>query len=413
MPTAIRSVRDRVGPLFEKMANNRLYEEAVRAGHPTLSHFLETEDPSDPEERRAGEDAYRRMLMVADVRTASDRYGTFFAHPLSRFQESEQHRSLFPEYARRLWVGAARPAGTRAAPPIYLSSDFLEGSIQRPYDDDTTLRTIEDIQPAIPLAEIIARRRVNQSSVYRARYLTQPAAADIRMLRVTEGAELPAAKISEGTSMIRLRKFGRKLEASYEALRELPLDDFALHVRLLALQTEVDQVSAAFDVLVNGDGNANTSAESFNLTTVDTGASANAPTFLAWTGFKLKWKNPLRLTHVIAREPEMLKLLMLAAPNANPFVTSPGFPDQLRQSFTPIDTRLGDGVRFGISDDAPAGAWLGFDARLAVEHVVEAGSDIQESAKWITRQVEVLTFSFNENYAVVNPNAAKILHIDA
>jgi hypothetical protein len=119
------------------------------------------------------------------------------------------------------------------------------------------------------------------------------------------------------------------------------------------------------------------------------------------------------MTHVIAREAEMLKLLMLAAPNANPYVTSAGFPDTLRQGFTPIDTRLGDGIRFGISDDVAASTWLGFDGRLALEHVVEAGSDIQESVRWITRQVEELTFSFNENYAVINPEAAKIANLAA
>lgn len=417
-----RTMRERVGPLLERMNGRRLYDEAVAAGHPTLSAFLEVEDPSDVEERGLGLDAFQRMLAVADIRTASDRWGSFHAHTIERFREggegatAEARQGLFPEWCRRQWYGSA--SARRLAPPqaraqsMFLSPEFTVGSVQRPYDDDTTLR-MQLMEPAIPLGEVIARTRPNDGQDYRARYLTEPAVGDIRMLRVAEATELPRAKITEGSRVIRLSKFGRSLEASYEALRRLPLDDFAVYIRKLRVQTEVDQVAAALDVGLNGDGNAGTAGEVVNLTTLDPAATPPTLTLLAYLGFKLEWANPYGMTHIFGRQAAILQLLRLNIGTANLLATSQDVPAGLRQEFVPINTRLGDGVRYGITTDVPANRLVGIDGRFSIEHVEERGSQISEAERWITRQTEVLTFSFNEGFAVFDVNAVKILNLDA
>ena len=46
------------------------------------------------------------------------------------------------------------------------------------------------------------------------------------MKRITEAAELPTAKLKLGESAINIYKYGRAIEASYEALRRMTLDVF-------------------------------------------------------------------------------------------------------------------------------------------------------------------------------------------
>jgi hypothetical protein len=233
------------------------------------------------------------------------------------------------------------------------------------------------------------------------------------MLRVTEAAELPKAKISEASRVTRLYKFGRALEASYEALRRLPIDDFALHVRMLRLQTEVDQVAAALDVAVNGDGNGGTAATVYTKATLDSGMTINVLSLRAWTAFKLLWANPYTLTTVLANQDVVLDMLLLNIGTANALLASNPVPGLVNQPWTPINNRFAEGVRFGITTDAPARQIIGFDNRFAVEHITENGSDISEAERYITRQTEVLTFSMNEGYAILDQGAVKIFNLNA
>jgi hypothetical protein len=421
----ITDVKARVGPLLDQMGGMNLYREAQKQGFANLSDFLEAEDPTDADDRRLGLDAFGRMLMVKGIRTNSHPSGAYRADVLESFGTDDVARALFPEWCRRQWHGArARQSGPQVylaggdgdgqrAPAIYLSGDYTVGSIQRPYDDDPTLRMAEMI-PAIPLSEVVARTRLNDGIDYRARRLVQPvAAADIRLLRVAEGAELPEAKITETSTVLRLGKFGRKLRATYEALRRLPLDDLSLHIRLLSVQTEVDQVVAALDVMINGDGNPSTAGTSYNLTTLDPATTAQNLTVTAWLTFLTKWSNPYGMTAVLGNAGPIIKLLMLAMPNSNMPISMVPASTGIGQSFTPMNTRLAQGQRYGITADAPADKLVGFDGRFAIEHVRESGSEISESERWITRQTEVLTFSFTEGFAVLDPNSVRILNLAA
>ena len=420
MSTVVRDVRDRVGELVPKLPHvyqHRIYAEQ---GFRTLSEFMEAEDASDAAERAQGYDAFTRAMQLKDIRTTSDKYGSWFAHPLGRFGEDAESRILGAEWMRRVWDGASstraaqrrREHAQQRAQALYLSGDILPGTVAVPFEDDTALQMGPDIEPAVPLAELVARTRAIDGVDYRKRSLVTPPVGEIRLLRVAEGTELPTAKIAEAQRAIRLFKFGRRLEATYEALRRLPLDDFALHIGLLRLQTEVDQVAAALDVAINGDGNAGTPAVVYNLTALDPATTANNLTLAAWISFKLKWVNPYGLTTVLAREAEMLKLLLLNVGTGNMLAVSapaPLGPQQL----VPMNQRMADGVRFGITADAPANRIVGFDGRFAIEHVTEAGSDISEFERFITRQVETVTFSLQENFAVFDTNSVKVLNLAA
>jgi hypothetical protein len=426
--SSVDSVRHRLGDLLPQGVNRQLYDAAVGRGYANLSDFLEFDHALEPVERLRDTSGrplgvFDHLLYLKQIRSRSS--GGRPASLVESFGTDEEARALFPEWTRLQWEASRRhPSsagmlgvdgepleGTRA-PALYLSGDYIAGSIQRPYDDDRVLRMTE-VEPAIPLAEMIARTRGNAGRDYRSRRLTTPAPADVRALRVAEATELPVAKLVESSAVIQLFKYGRRLVASYESLRRLPLDDFALYIRLLGIQTEVDQVAAALDVMINGDGNPATAATTYNLTTLDPATTANNLTVAGWLGFLTTWLNPYGMTAVVGQQAAIVKMLMLTMPTVNLLATTLPVASGIQQTFTPMNTRLTQGQRYGITADAPAGKLVGFDGRFAVEQVRENNSQISESERWITSQIETLTFSFNENFASFLPGQVHILNLAA
>lgn len=414
LPT-IKQMRARVGDISERLDKDG--HENIRSimrerNLPTFSAFLEEEDRSDPEEKRAGLDAWRRLLIVRDIKTTSDPYGSYYADTVGKMGEGRAGLVILPEHIRRQWEAGQRASRQERAPAVFMSGDFLIGSIQRPWDDDMT-PVSSRLEPAIPLERIIRGTVPTDGPDLRSRFLVAPTAAETRLLRVAEGAELPAATITEGQRTIRLRKFGRLLRATYEALRRSRLDEFNTYLEEIRVQTEVDQVGAAIDVAINGDGNANTSATVYNLTALDAGTTANNLTPAAYFVFKLKWRNPFRMNVILGREAAIVKLLSLALGNANTLVGNAQLPAGLRSEFNPLTQSTADGILWGATDDVPANYLLGLDTGRAIERALENGSVISEAERWITRQVEAITLSMNEAYRVAHPLAAKMLRLDA
>lgn len=398
-------MKPRATELLRQMPN-RTIQDAAKAARMTLSAFLEVQDPSDDAEKRAGSDAFSRLLQAAEMITVGDPDGTFAADDLSAFTATPERMALFGEWAARQYR-KGQGMGLRASAQ-FLSGDYVPGTPQRPYAESPTMR-MQMVQPAIPLSEVVAITTPITGDTYRPLRLVEPTAADLRKYRVAESAELPRTKIASSNDVIRLRKFGRAIEASYEVLRRAPIDHIAILIQKIGVQSQIDQVAAAMDVLVNGDGNANTAATNYNLTTLDSAASAGTLTAKGWTAFKLKFANPYVLTTELVQEAVALQLLMLTLGNANTLMSVAGFAGQ----FTPINTNLADGSRLGVTSDAPSLKVVGFDNRFAIERVVEIGSNINEAERWILRQVEVLTMSENEAYCVWDPNASKTLNVGA
>jgi hypothetical protein len=403
-----RSTPDsRPGELLVKLAEagDTVYSDAYTRGE-NLSLHLEGLDPSkDHGSTRL--DAFGRLVRAAGIMPVTMPEIGLRAHPLQKFEEHEGTRVLIPEFIARQWRKAVtgRDPSTRA---VYLTTDNAAGSVQQPISYATTPR-YQQIAPAIPLNELVAFNTGIDSGTYQSFYLAHDVEAS-RMKRVVEATEVPAAKLVGQDRTVRLVKFGRRLDTSYEVLRRMPIDLVAFHIQRLAVQAEADKVSTVVGILVSGDGNPNTAATVFAQTALHAGSVAGTLTLRAWLAFKMKFKNPYMLTTVLSQESPALDLQLLNVGSANiPLVmiaAGSGFG-----GFRPINPGLADNVALGWIDDAPTSQIVGFDARFAVERVFEIGANIQEVQKWVTKQVNTLVMTETEGYAVLDANAVKILNI--
>jgi hypothetical protein len=394
----------RVNPAeFFRGLNANVYRAAFERGQ-SLSAFLDEEHPQT--EYKDGLDGFSRMLKMAGIKVRAFPSSGLYADKVESFFKNEQTRTLFPEFCNRKWreVIYGPMPDARA---LYSDSDDALNTVPRPIAAAAQGRWDKRIQAAIPSAALIAMTTPIDGDAYKAYYLTDNPAQQ-RKVRVGSTAEIPTAKLTGGEREVRLWKFGRALEMSYEQVRRMRIDKLAMHVQKMSVQAEIDRVATIIDVLVNGDGNSGTAPTSYNLTTLDSGTTSGVTTLKAWLAFKMKFANPYQLLVALTQDDVALKLMLLNSGSGN--VPLSQLPANVTiGSFKAINPGLADGSGLGWTADAPANKVVGVDTRFAVERVVEIGSNIQEMDKFIKNQTELLVMSEVEGYSIMDGNATKIL----
>lgn len=394
--------------IAERLANPEraieLHREALQEGMP-LSRYLEVIDPTPDGERL---DAFGRQLRSAGIVTRSNPKAGWWSSPAISFFETVQGRSLYPEWYARQWREVMYSTPQERA--ILLSSDAVLNTWERPYVDAASPAWNNQFAPAIPLAELVAQTTPISGEDYRALYLTYDEDA-LRLFRIGESAEIPMATLTSSERVIRLKKYGRGLRATYEQLRRARIDKLAQWVRWQALQAEVDKVTAAMDVIISGDGNSGTAATVIDLTDLDADATPTTLTLKAWLRFRMSFAQPYTMTTALGEVDPILQLILLNSGSANVPLAGLNLAG-VGNTLIPIN-RTADGIRYGWTEDAPTNQILGFDNRFALEHLVEVGSEIRETERFITNQTEVMTMTENSGFSVIDPAASKLLNLTA
>jgi hypothetical protein len=384
-----------------------------------FSTYLETLDPSHEHEGNFKQlDAFQRLLVVMGIRSesvhgvAASTFEDLVEASVDDYSGSnrvEVGKILAQEWLARTYRKAVNTK-TQDERAVYLSGDNAVGSSVNPFAYAMQIR-YPRLEPAIPLSALIAFETGITSDTYRAYYIAQNT-SHMHMVRVTEASEIPRAKLVGGDQDIRLTKFGRGLEVSYEQLRRLTLDRIAFHLQWLAFQAEADKVAVAIDVLVSGDGNANTAATSFNLTALDSSTTANNLTFDAWLAFRMKFLAPYVMTTILAQDSVAVKLMKLNLGSANiPYLMM--LPELAQGGFDNINPTLRNRVALGWTSDAPASKIVGFDSRWALERVYEIGATVQELDRFIANQTELITLTETEGYKIFDQAATKVMNLAA
>ncbi len=167
---------------------------------------LEAVDPTSAYEGTplAKLDAYERQLKRFDIKVSGDCCDT-----VEKFFATTESAVLFPEFLRR--------------------------SIKKGFDQ------------AI-LGDIVAAESKCDCNQYIGCVLDDSAA----YTTTSEGAELPAASVTESTSATTLLKYGRIINASYEAVRQQRLDVFAVMLTSIGIKLANSIMSSAVSTLSSG-----------------------------------------------------------------------------------------------------------------------------------------------------------------
>lgn len=323
----------------------------------SFSQVLESLDPSETYKGTAleGTDAFQRQLKRFGIRARGAG-----SDPVEKFFSTFESAVLFPEFISRV--------------------------VRQGIDE-------KNILPSI-VATVTNIDALDYRSIY------STATDDNKALRfVSEGAAIPETTIHSKENLIALRKRGRMLVASYEALRFQKLDMFSVMLRQIGNYIQQMQIADAVDVLENGDGNGN-SAPCYSIGNGPISGTAGTLTYDQlvefWTLF-----HPCEMNTMLVNPATMatlLKLSELQNPTAGLNFQGTG----------KIGTPMGAEVI--CSNAVSAGYIFGLDRRFALE-MVQAGDVCVEYDKLIDRQLERAAITSIFGFNKICQDASNILEI--
>jgi len=212
-----------------------------------------------------------------------------------------------------------------------------------------------------------------------------------QLKKTNEGAEFPRTKVTTGEQRVSLPKFGRILEASYEAIRKQRLDVFGRFLQRMGQQIGIDEFDELVTVLVNGDGNTGTAITSGRTLESATSGSIAVTDVIGWATVAA---SPYKLGRFVGKKALLQKYYNAIAGMNNP-VDQFGFIGiSLPKSYE------WDRVLTALVADT----FLGVDANYAVEMITD-GPVLVESDKIISKQLNETVVSKRSAFSVFDASA--------
>ena len=312
-----------------------------------FTRSLEEIDPSDNYRGTAleGLDAYQRQLKRFDIKVSGRDSDT-----VAKFFNTTDSAALFPEYVAR----AVR----------------------------------QGIEESNPLEALIATTTDIDALDYRAIEVLQDDDATA-LADVVEGAMLPETTIRTKETLTPLKKRGRMLTASYEAIKFQKLDVFTIMLKQIGNQIAKGQMMDLLGTIWDSE------AHVISLIDSDDGITY-ADVVNLWNAF-----SPYNLTTIIAGNNAIATLLNMAefrdshaglATHAN------------GQMITPMGAAI---VKLPVMDSV-SDTLIGIDKNYAVEKV-QAGGVMTEFDKLIDRQLERTAISTLCGFSKISNDAVQIL----
>ena len=301
----------------------------------SFTEALETLDPSDVYEgtNLAELDAYERQLKRFDIKVSGAD-----CSPVEKFFTTTESAVLFPEFLRR--------------------------AIKKGFDS---------------AVRITAAESTSESNQYIGCTLDDTAAYTF----TGESVSLPASSVSESTTAVALKKYGRIIEASYEAIRLQKLDVFAVMLKGIGIKLANSVLVNAVTVLLAGAGQI-------------TAKTAGEITYGDLT--KLYGElGGFEMNTVIASPKNVAEILGLAEMSKSAAVSA----DSIRLPF---------GAEIVKTSAVSNQFIIGIDRDFALEFI-RSSDLILESDKLIDRQLGRIAVSINCGFRKLTADAVKMLKV--
>jgi hypothetical protein len=228
---------------------------------------------------------------------------------------------------------------------------------------------------------------------------------------IPELSNIPVQSIQTTETSVKMYKHGSGLRTSYEFQRRAALDVLTPYIARIARQLEISKVTAATNILINGDG-INAAAAVVNQSTY------NTPTGITATAGLIAWQNLLYwfvqraqamypVDTVVGNWDAAFQWAMLfqrSTVNASG-VTAAANIQEVGANVANLPIPF---PKFAISSSAPAGKLIGFSKADTLEELIENGGQIAESERVIRSQQVIYTKTEVTGYRLVYGSTRQI-----
>lgn len=357
--------------------DRKMYEIAYDKGM-SFSQFLEYLNPTEPGDN-TGLDAFERQLQRFGIRIKND---PKFGMPASK---------------GNLFFNSGTPTSTVLFP------EFINRVARRALIN-------EENQVDLMVA---SWETLTGTTVYRSIYIDETQ-AQRTMGQVGQYGKFPVVEVSWSEKATTLKKYGVKLAMSYEFIRQASLPVIQMLVERIMLQSRLDEMGMALDILVSGDGETKEGAAISHLHLSDLGITGDHIDHLDYPGY-LKFLHsfyPGVCNVVIGNLNSIIHVMTMAKPSVDPvwfyqllgnMTATMGGQPRL------VNPRLAENVAFLIYDAGTVDELIAIDSRYALIGYREAGADLTETQKIIDGQWEEIIMSNTVGFANVFRSACKKL----
>ena len=315
----------------------------------SFTQALESIDPSENYKGTAleGLDAFQRQLKRFDIKVGGKN-----SDSIEKFFRTTESAALFPEYVSRA-----------------VHQGFTENDL---------------------VSRIVATTTDIDSLDYRSLAVDMTKREDV-LKDIMEGTHIPETRVSVKENLVKLRKTGRMITASYEAIKYQRIDLFTIALRQIGHSIANTQFHNAVSEILADDG----SGQDFEPIMIDSlDALSYNDLITLWASFR-----SFKLTTLIVGSEVISKLLKMeefrdSAAGLNFHATG--------NLITPY------GAEIIYFPDLPADKIIALDKSSALERV-QAGGIVTDFDKLIDRQLERASVTSTTGFAKIYNEATKFL----
>jgi hypothetical protein len=269
--------------------------------------------------------------------------------------------------------------------------------------------------------ELLATTRNITSATYESVQIddTELVANKGRKFRVSERGQFPTVKISWGETANKVDKHGVAIDGSDEFFRRANLELIGTTIARIMSYDQEGMFNDAISMLLNGDSTAaNPAAAVTTAVSLDPVNDANGDiSYKAWLKWLATWR-PYKPSLIVANIDTLILLLSMARPQADPLQMM-ALVSAIKTNNIDASVNVRDGldyfpqVDFRIVDESvmAANLILGLDPSSALERIIEIGSDLKETKRYIENQTEKLVISIADNFSKIWAPATKVLSL--
>ena len=359
----------------------KLVREAQSYGLSMRDYLTLAVSPDKSENRAlyAGLNGYEATKLALNLPHANDfERGVFLQAASNTFQTYAGTRALFPE----------------------IVDDMLKAK--------TRLEVAENI------ASIVSQSRTIDGSEMITTYMEDDA-DQRKTYTVSELGRVPMRSVRTSQNTVGLGKRGSGIEISYEFARRASLDILTPFAARILRDAELSKVSAATNILINGDG-VNAAAQVINFSTFAGGVQTevSASNYKALSKFLMKRaKDGFPVDTLVCNYDMYVDLMFLYAPTIS---GNGSVPMSMGEMGAPvINTRMnalnGLNLNISLSSAVPAGKIICMAKNECIEELIEANSNISESERSIIDQSIKYVKTETTGYKLAIPEARVVLNV--
>lgn len=370
----------------EVVLDKSMYQEALDHKM-TFSQYLERINPSKEGDKL---DAFERQLKRYGIVTKSQPEKGIYASTIEQFLKASEN------YADNQPLQTGVPASTILFPEFISKVARMSLISNQDYDVNMLLSTT----------------RVIAQSTYKELWIdmvpgqqTQPDMDKYAMGRVGEFGTFPRVAIEWAETAKSVFKRGVQIDMSYEFQREATMDILSIVISRIMLSQSRSLFTKAMDKAFTGA----TVVESDSL---DATATGNVITYEAW----LKWTASFDVYNCNVYYMSLntaIKVIMMEKPDIDPVAMMATLKQgPVSQSIQVARGLWKDVTIFPFTDTTlPEDYILTFDKNYALERVIQAGTDIQETERIITQQFDSIVISIADEISIIFDDSRFVLHL--